>query len=107
MEDEALHPTWVSCLWEKVAVDIIYILPLYRYKYLVLAREDVSSWVKGKALTTASSTAVAKFLFKDLVYYYRLFRRLVVNRGPKNKGLIKAFTKLYSIQRIVVLAYHP
>ena len=88
-------------------VDIIYMPPLYRYKYLILAREDVSSWVKERALTTASFAVVVKFLFKDLVYYYRLFRRLVVNRGPKNKGLIKAFAELYSIQRIVVLAYHP
>ena len=107
MEDEALHPTWMSCLWEKVAVDVVHMPASYGYEYLVLAREDVSGWVEGRALASASSAAVARFLFEDMVCRHGLFRRLVVDGGPENKGLTKAFAELYGIRRIVVSAYHP
>jgi hypothetical protein len=31
---------------------------------------------------------------------HSVFRRLIINRGPKNQGVIIAFTKKYSIKRV-------
>ena len=60
--EEALYPTWSSALFEKIGLDIVQMLPCKGKNYLVVAREDLSSWVKARALLSANSAAVAKFL---------------------------------------------
>ena len=66
-EEEALHPTWVSVMWTKVAVDIVHMLPCQGKQYLVAAQEDLSGWVEVCALGKANSTNVAKFLWEDVI----------------------------------------
>ena len=34
------------------------------------------------------------------------FKRLVVDKRPKNKGLVKAFTRKYGIKRVLISPYH-
>ena len=36
-EEESLHPTWTSTLWEKVELDIIHMPSECRYNYFALA----------------------------------------------------------------------
>jgi len=81
--------------------------PCKRKNYLVVARDNLSGWVEARALSSANLAAIAEFLWEDVVCRYRCFRRLVVDRGPKNKGWVKAFTKKYRIKRVQVSAYHP
>jgi hypothetical protein len=75
--------------------------------YLVAAREDLSGWVEGRALASANSAAVAKFLWEDVVCRHGCFGRLVVDGGPENKRHVAEFTKKYGIERVQVSAYHP
>jgi len=35
-----------------------------------------------------------------------IFRRLVVDRGPENRGVAAAFTKKYGIERVQISAYN-
>jgi hypothetical protein len=37
------------------------------FKYIVLARDDLSGWVEGRAIVNNSAATVAKFLFKDVI----------------------------------------
>jgi hypothetical protein len=60
--EEALCPTWSSALFEKIGLDIVQMLPCKGKNYLVVAREDLSSWVEARALSNANSVSVAKFL---------------------------------------------
>jgi len=98
---------WISCLWGKVAVDIVHIPPSEGFHYLLIAREDVSGWVEGRALRTGTAKAVAKFLWEDLICRHGIFGKLVVDGGPENKDVVEALTELYGIKRAVVSAYHP
>ncbi|KAK6585153.1 hypothetical protein PZA11_001880 [Diplocarpon coronariae] len=41
-----------------------------------------------------------------MVYCYRLFNRLTINRGLENKGVIKAFSQKYNIKQVQILAYN-
>lgn len=60
--EEASHPTWVALLWQKVGLDVVY-MPLCKgYRFLVVARCDLSVWVEAKPLRTISSRAVADCL---------------------------------------------
>ncbi len=104
--EEALHPTGSSAMFEKVGLDIVQ-LPQYKGKnYLVVTRDDLSGWPEARALASADSVAVAKFLWEEVVCRHGCFRRLVVDRGPENKRHVEAFMKKYGIEWVQVSAYH-
>ena len=105
--EEALHPTWVSVMWQKVCVDITYMPQVKGFKYLVLARDDLSGWVEGRPLRDRNASAVAKFLWEDIVCRFGLYGKLVVDGGTENKGLVTALTERYGIRRIQTSGYHP
>jgi hypothetical protein len=75
-------------------------LPCEGKNYLVVAQEDLSGWPEAQALLSATLAVVTKFLWEDVVCCYRCFRRLVVNKGLKNKGYVTAFAKKYSIKQV-------
>ena len=98
--EEALYPTWSSALFEKVGLDVVQMPPCKGKNYLVVAREDLSGWSEARALSSANSAAVARFLWEDVVCRHRCFGRLVVDGGPENKKHVTAFTKKYGIKRV-------
>jgi len=63
--------------------------------------------VEVRALNKNDSKAIAVFLYEDVIYRYRVFKRLVVNGGPKNKALVKELVRKYGIYRLIVLSYYP
>jgi hypothetical protein len=105
--EEALYPTWSSVLFEKIGLDIVQMLSCKGKNYLVVAREDLSSWVEARALSNTNSAAVAKFIWEDVVCWHSCFGKLVIDRGSENKRFVTAFTEKYSIERVQVSAYHP
>ena len=74
--------------------------------YLVVGQDDLSRWVEARALANATSIAVAKFIWEDIVCRHGCFGRLVVDRGLENKKHVIAFVKKYSIERVQISAYH-
>ena len=60
--EEALYLTWSSALFEKIGLDIVQILSCKGKSYLVVVQEDLSGWVEARALASANSAAVAKFI---------------------------------------------
>jgi hypothetical protein len=106
-QEEALYPTWESALFEKIGLDVVHMPQSDGKNYLVVAREDLSGWPEARALSKASSEAIAKFLWEEVVSRHGCFGRLVVDGGPENKDHLEAFVKQYSINRVQVSAYHP
>ena len=74
--------------------------------YLVVGRDDLSRWVEARALANATSIAVAKFIWEDIVCRHGCFGRLVVDGGPENKKHVVAFVKKYRIKQVQISAYH-
>ena len=60
-----------------------------------------------RALNKNDSKVIAVFLYEDVIYRHRVFKRLVVNGGPENKALVKELARKYGIYRLIVLSYHP
>jgi hypothetical protein len=106
-QEEALHPTWVSAMWQKVCLDIVYMPPVQGFKYLVLARDDLSGWVEGRPLREKTAAPVARFLWEDIICRFGLYGRLVVDGGTENKAVVSQLTERYGIRRIQISAYHP
>jgi hypothetical protein len=76
------------------------------YRYLIIARDNFSEWVKARPLVNPNSKIIAKFLWEDVVCRHEYFERLIINKGSKNKDLIKAFTRRYNIKRIQISTYY-
>ena len=73
-------------------------MPLYRGdSYLVLEQDDLSDWIKGKSLTVKSLSAVVKFLWKNLIYRFNIFKKLIINEGLKFNSIIKNLLKKYKM----------
>ncbi len=104
--EEPLYPTWTNFLWEKVGLDVVRMPPCKGKKYLVVARDDLSGWVEARALSSATSEAVARFLWEDVICRHGMFNRLVVDGGPENKADVKGLAEKFGIKRVVISAYH-
>jgi hypothetical protein len=90
-QEEALYPTWESGLFKKIGLDVVHMPQSDGKNYLVVAREDLSGWPEARALTKATSEAIAKFLWEEVVSRYGCFGKLIVNGGPENKDYLEAF----------------
>jgi len=77
------------------------------YKYIVFARDDLSGWVEGRALTSATSQTVAKFLFEEVFARHGCPRKIVVDGGSENKGFVASLLEACLVKRVEISAYHP
>ena len=103
-----IFPIQLIGLQQKVIIDIVYIPKISdRFQYLVLIREDLSRQLKVRALKKNNSASIAKFLQENIVTRFRYFKRLVYNRGPKNKGIVPNILTKYRIERMQVSLYYP
>src|SRR5450755_4106685 len=75
-------------------------------QFLVLTRDDLSGWIKGRALGAANSRQVAKFLWEDVICRHKIFGQLTVDGSPENKDVIKQLAADYGIKRVVISAYN-
>lgn len=105
--EEPLHPTWSTMLWEKVGLDVVHMPPSGGYRYIVFARDDLSGWVEGRALTAATSTTVAKFLLEEVIARHGCPGKVVVDGGSENKGFVVELLERMKVKRVSIAAYHP
>ena len=105
-QQDTLHATSVATLFEKVSIDVVKMSPARGKQYLVLARENLSGWVEGRALSNATSETVSKFIWEDIICRHGCFGKLICDGGPENKAHVKYLAEKYGIQRIVVSAYN-
>jgi hypothetical protein len=66
--------------------------------YMALAREDLSSWVKGTAIKENTSKNIADFVFRDVICRYSMPLRMVSDGGPENKAVTDELLSQYRIK---------
>lgn len=79
---EVRSATGVGSLFQRVALDACHIKP-GKYKYLIVARDDLSGWVEASALVNLTSAAVTKFLLETWIYRYGSIKSVSVENGPE------------------------
>lgn len=96
---DALHPTVPLTIHYTWVLDIVY-LPrgLWRKRYLVLAREELSNFVEGRALTSNTTNAVCSFVLEDIISRYGCFTTLRADRGELNATEATAFFAHHGIK---------
>ena len=66
-----LHPTYPPSIHFQWVIDLVIMPPgIWSMKYLVLAREELSNFVEGRALRTKNTEGVFRFILEDIFSPY-------------------------------------
>ena len=106
-KEKELHSMYVSIAWEKIRVNVMHMSFLHGYNYLVIARDDLSEWMKWRAIISITAETVTKFLWEDIFCRHRTPWKVVMDGGPENKQEVEALLAKLRVKKVMVSAYHP
>jgi transposase InsO family protein len=106
-QDE-LHPTYPPTVHFKWTVDLVMMsLGVGQMRYLVLAREDLTNQVEGRALQNKTTAGVCRFLIEEVVCRYGCVGKIVADRGePDAQEAEELFDRL-GFKLSLTTAYNP
>ena len=81
MVDIVAMPTWIG-----------------QKKYLVLAREDLTNQVEGRALRRKTCSAVCQFLLEEVFCRYGCVGQVIADRRELGSDNILSFIVIYELQ---------
>ena len=105
---DGLNPTYPLSLHFQWVIDLVHMPPGIRgAKFLVLAREDLSSYVEGRALSSNKTEVVCRFVLEDIIARHGCFRRMRADRGELDSKEAKAFFRKFHIRLKLTTSYNP
>jgi hypothetical protein len=105
-QEAELSSTYSRVLWSWWTLDITHMPKVKNRKYLLVAREYLSGWPEARALTTATSEAVARFVFEEICCRWGVPEKLSVDGGTENKSVVEALASQFGIHRVQASAYN-
>ena len=105
---DELHPTYPLAIHFQWIIDLVAMpLGLWGMKYLVLAREELSNFVEGRALRTKSTEGVCRFILEDIFSRYGTIGRMRADRGELDAAEATNFFERYGVRLKLTTAYNP
>ncbi|KAL3675475.1 hypothetical protein R1sor_025423 [Riccia sorocarpa] len=105
---DGLVPTFPPSIHFRWVLDLVMMPPgLWGLKYLVLAREDLSNYVEGRALRSKSTESICRFVLEDIFCRYGSIDSLRADRGDLDSGEARAFFQRYGVKLKLTSAYNP
>lgn len=105
---DELHPTYPLTMHYKWVVDLVAMpMGIGQKKYLVLAREDLSNQVEGRALRTKTTEGVCRFLLEDVICRYGCVGKITADRGELDAKEARDFFGKLGIKLALTTAYNP
>ena len=105
---DELHPTYPLAIHFQWVIDLVAMpLELWDMKYLVLAREELSKFVEGRALRTKYTEGVCRFILKDIFSRYNTIDRMRADQGELDVVEATSFFEWYGVRLRLTIAYNP
>ncbi|KAL3681576.1 hypothetical protein R1sor_024532 [Riccia sorocarpa] len=105
---DGLVPTFPPSIHFRWVLDLVMMPPgLWGMKYLVLAREDLSNYVEGRALRTKSTESICRFVLEDIFCRYGSVGSLRADRGDLDSEEARVFFRRYGVKLKLTSAYNP
>jgi hypothetical protein len=82
-------------------------LGLWGMKYLVLAIEELSNFVEGRALRTKSTEGVCRFILEDIFIRYGTIGRMRADQGELDTVEARNFFERHGVRLRLTTAYNP
>jgi hypothetical protein len=105
-EKKALHSIWITLLWKKIDLNIVYMSSNADKSFLIVARDDLSSWIEIRTLLDVKFWRMTKFLWENVICRHECFEKLVVDDESENKEVIEKLMKKYKIKKVIIFVYH-
>jgi hypothetical protein len=105
-KEAELNTTFSRALWTWWTIDITYMPKVQGKGYLIVGREYLSGWPETRAVRTADSKTVARFIFEEICCRWGVPERLSVDGGTENKAVVEALAVLFGIHRVQASAYN-
>ena len=100
------HATGENTLFGRISMDAVHI-KAGSYKYLLVARDDLSGWVEAVALTSLKASRSAEFLFDNWICRYGAIRMVTVDGGSEFRDELTAVVEKCGAKLRVVTPYYP
>src|SRR6266511_2752016 len=77
-------------------------------KYIVVAIDYFTKYLKTRALTNVNVKSVANFIYEDIIYRHGCSRRIISDRGTHfNNQVIEKLLERFKIRHNLSTPYHP
>ena len=106
LKKKAFHFIWISSLFQKIKINYVHLFQLRLMKALVVIKNDLTEWMKIRVLFNLRTKTIAKFLWKNIIYCFKCFESIVINKNFENKIVIKKLLNRYRIQIKLISTYH-
>lgn len=94
-------------LFQKVYIDTMLMPAAGGYKYIIHARDSLTSWPEWRALTSETSQTVRKFIFEEIFCRWGPVYELVTDNGkPFIAEAVQELYDTYKVRNIRISAYN-
>ena len=100
------HATGENTFFGRISMDAVHIKE-GPYKYLVVARDDLSGWVEAGALSSLKASRTADFLKSEWIFRYGAIQMVTVDGGSEFKDELSEAVKECGAKLRVVTPYYP
>jgi hypothetical protein len=95
-----------ATIFQKIYLDVMHMPTAQGYKYIVAARDDLSQAAEGRALKTANSITVSKFLWEEIICRYGAIGVVVTDNGPEVQKAFEILVEKYNLPQVKISAYN-
>jgi transposase InsO family protein len=95
-----------ATLFVKVYIDIMNMPTAHGYRYIVLARDDLSRYVEGRALKSNNAKSLSRFFWEDIYCRYGAIGQVTTDNGPEVKGAFSDLMKRVDIPHVTISSYN-
>lgn len=103
-ENKSTYPSDIGQVW---GIDLVVMPPSQGYRYIIIAREDVSKWVEAKPIRKKEARIVAKFISDHIITRFGYIRRLKSDQGSEFMQEVKKELEKFRIKHVITSGYHP
>ena len=96
----------VPSLFRKAHIDTFLMPKAGSYRYVLHARDALTSYPEGRATTSDSATVIAAFIFQDILCRWGALEELVTDNGPAYIAALDIIAERYGIHHIRISGYN-
>lgn len=104
---EELHPEYPPAILFSWSIDVVKFPRVEGYHAAVIAREGLTNFVEGRALTNTKTATICRFVLEEIICRYGCCDRMRADNGELGSSEARAFFERYRIKLRLTTTYNP